>query len=220
MPDPMLLYTWATPNGRKASIMLEELGLVYEVRSVDLSKGQQRDPDFLQVNPLGKIPVLVDFEGPDGAAITLFESSAILIYLAEKTATFLPKAGTQRYETLKWLMLQTAGIGPLCGQGQAFSRFLPEKNDGAIAHFRGLAQQLFAALDARLVESEFLAGPDYSIADIATWPWVSRHSWYGVDLESYQAVSSWHAKVGQRPAVQRGAAVPGDDSLVAAQLKR
>ena len=151
--------------------------------------------------------------------MTLSESTAILIYLAEKTGRFLPTGGAPRYETMQWLMFQTAGIGPICGQGQVFGRFLPELNAGAVAHFGAEAARLYDVLDARLATHEHLAG-NYSIADIATWPWVARHDWYGVSLSDYPNVVAWFDRIGARPAVQRGALVPGDDTLVAGQLKR
>ena len=213
MPRPIELYTWATPNGRKASIMLEEVGLPYEVRPVDLRRREHMKPGFEAISPWQRIPAIVDPDGPGGDPFTVFESTAILLYLAEKTGKLLPAVGVARYEVLKWLMLQTGGIGPFCGQAQVFGRFLPERNETATAHFQTLARGLLDVLERQLSAHAHLAGEVYTIADIATWPWIARADWFGVSLESYPALTAWYKRVEARPAVARGYAVPGDDSM-------
>jgi GSH-dependent disulfide-bond oxidoreductase len=211
--QPVELYTWATPNGRKASIMLEEVGLPYVVKAVDLRTREHMTPAFQAISPWQRIPAIVDPHGTDGVPFTVFESTAILLYLAEKTGKLLPAAGAPRYEALKWLMLQTAGIGPFCGQAQVFGRFLPQRNEGAIAHFEALARGLMDVLERQLTKNAFVAGDDYTIADVATWPWIARADWFGVSLDHHPSLTDWYQRVGARPAVARGYAVPGDDSM-------
>jgi GST-like protein len=201
------LYTWTTPNGRKASIMLEEVGLPYDVHPIDISRGDQFKPEFVAVNPNSKIPAIVDREGPDGKPLPVFESGAILIYLAEKTGKLLSAEPRARMTAIEWLMFQMGGIGPMFGQAHHFRRFAPEQIPYAIERYTTEAARLYAVLDKRLGEAEYLAG-DYSIADIATYPWVARWEWQGVALESYPNVKRWFAAIGTRPAVQRGMAVP------------
>jgi GST-like protein len=202
------LYTWKTPNGRKISIALEELGLPYAAHAVDLGARAQFDPDFVKVSPAGKIPALVDPDGPDGAPITLFESGAILIYLAEKTGRFLPSAARPRLEVLQWLMWQMGNFGPMLGQAHHFRRFAKETVPYAIERYTREAGRLYNVLDRHLWEAEFLAGGAYSIADIATYPWVARHSWHGVELNDYPNVKRWYGMLGARPAVAKGMVVP------------
>jgi GSH-dependent disulfide-bond oxidoreductase len=194
------LYTWSTPNGRKISIALEELGLPYAVHPIDIGKGEQFDATFLALNPNGKIPVIVDRD----ANRTLFESGAILLYLAEKTGRL---GGVDRWTTLEWLMLQMASIGPVLGQVHHFVRFNAGKAPYAEERFRLEAARLYAVLDARLKAHEYLADT-YSIADIATWPWISRFGWQRIDLGDYPSVKRWYLAIADRPAVQRGYDVP------------
>ena len=202
------LYTWGTPNGRKVSIMLEECALPYRVHAVDITKGDQSKPDFVAINPNSKIPAIIDSDGPDGQALTLFESGAILIYLAEKTGRFLPSDARGRATVLQWLMFQMGGIGPMFGQTHHFRRFAPEQIPYAIDRYSNETRRLYGVLDKRLSEAEFLAG-DYSIADIATYPWVSRHEWQGVDLAGLPNVARWAKTIAARPAVEKGMLVPG-----------
>lgn len=183
--------------------MLEECGLPYVVRKVDITRGQQFEPAFVAVNPNAKIPAIEDDDGP----LIVFESGAILIYLAEKTGRFLPPAGALRYHALQWLMFQMGGVGPMFGQTHHFLRFAPERVAYAIDRYRKETRRLYGVLDARLAEADFLAG-EYSIADIATYPWVARHEWQEIDLRDFSNVRRWHEAVGMRPAVIRGMAVP------------
>ncbi|HSH08350.1 MAG TPA: glutathione binding-like protein [Burkholderiales bacterium] len=201
------LYTWGTSNGRKASIMLEECGLPYRVHPIDIGKGDQFKPEFVAINPNSKIPAIVDPEGPEGKPFTLFESGAILVYLAGKTGKFLPASVTGKYIALQWLMFQMGGIGPIFGQVHHFLRAAKEKVPYAIERFSKENRRLYGVLDARLGEVPFLAG-EYSIADIATYPWVLRHEWQQVDLAEYPNVKRWFDTISARPAVQRGIRVP------------
>lgn len=202
------LYTWGTPNGRKISIALEELGLDYQVRNVDITRGAQFAADFLAVNPNNKIPAITDSNGPDGAPIVLFESGAILIYLAEKTGRLLPATPRERYETLQWLMLQMGGVGPMLGQAHHFRRFAPEPLPYAIERYTSEAARLYGVLDTRLAGRDWLAGGQYSIADIATFPWIARHDWQGMDLARFPNLRRWFDTIAARPAVQRGMEIP------------
>jgi len=201
------LYTWSTPNGRKISIMLEECGLPYAVRAIDITKGEQHAAAFLAVNPNAKIPALSDSDGPDGAPITLFESGAILVYLSAKCGRFLPDDARGKYEALQWLMFQMGGVGPMFGQAHHFLRFAPEKIPYAMARYKNETARLYGVLDKRLGEADCLAGA-YSIADIATYPWVARHEWQEIALDDYPNVRRWFDAISARPAVQRGMKVP------------
>ena len=198
------LLTAATPNGWKASILLEELALPYEVRAIDLGSLEQKQDAFLKVNPNGRIPAIVDHDAGDFA---VFESGAILVYLAEKTGKLLPADAKGRSRALQWLMFQMAGVGPMQGQSNVFFRYAPEKIPFAIERYQNETRRLYEVLDRRLGEAEYLAG-DYGIADIATWPWVSIHGWAGVEVEGLANLERWLEAVGARPAVQRGRAVP------------
>ena len=198
------LYTAATPNGYKVSIMLEEIGLEYKVHSIALDQNEQRSSDFLKLNPNGRIPAIVDGDADD---FSVFESGAILIYLAEKTGQLLPSEPRERSVVLQWLMFQMAGVGPMQGQANVFYRYAPEKIEYAIQRYQNEVKRLYAVMDQRLAEISFLAGA-YSIADIATWPWVHVSEWAGVSLESFPNLSRWHDEIEQRPAVQKGLAVP------------
>jgi GST-like protein len=201
------LYTWSTPNGRKVSILLEELGLAYRVHPVDIGKGEQFRPDYLKINPNGKIPSIVDPEGPDGRPVAMMESGAILLYLAEKTGRLLPQSARGRCEVLQWLMFQMGGVGPIFGQVHHFLRAAKEPVPYAIERYVRETRRLYGVLDARLSERDYLAG-DYSIADIATYPWVARYEWHKTDLGDFPNVKRWFEAISARPAVQRGMNVP------------
>ena len=202
------LYTWGTPNGRKVSIMLEEVGLPYNTHSVNISKDEQFAPDFLKVSPNNKIPAIVDPDGPGGKKISLFESGAILFYLAEKTGKLLPADPAGRYETMVWLMFQMAGVGPMFGQAHHFRRFAKEQVPYAIDRYTSETHRIYGVMDKRLGEVPYLAGQDYTIADVATYPWVARWEWHGIDWADYPNLKRWFDEVGARPAVQKGMAVP------------
>jgi GSH-dependent disulfide-bond oxidoreductase len=200
------LYTWATPNGKKVSIMLEEVELPYEVHPINIAKGDQLKPEYLAINPNNKIPSIIDNDGPGGKPLKLFESGAILMYLAEKTGKFLPQEMAQRYEVIQWLMFQMGGVGPMFGQANYFCR-LEEKVPFAIERYYKEAIRLYKVLEQALGQRDYLAG-EYSIADIATYPWVGRHDGHNVKLEDFPKVKRWFDTVSQRPAVKRGMAVP------------
>ncbi|OGA01211.1 MAG: glutathione S-transferase [Betaproteobacteria bacterium RIFCSPLOWO2_02_67_12] len=202
------LYTWSTSNGRKASIMLEECGLPYRVHAVNIGKGEQFSEAFVAINPNSKIPAIVDPGGPDGRAMTLFESGAILVYLAGKTGQFLPQATRAKYVALQWLMFQMGGVGPIFGQTHHFLRAAKEPVPYAVERFKKETRRLYGVLDKRLGEAPFLA-EEYSIADIATYPWVGRHEWHQVALGDFPNVRRWFDTISARPAVARGMAVPG-----------
>ena len=201
------LYTWSTPNGRKLSIMLEECGLPYRVRPVNISKGEQFGPAFLAISPNNRIPAIVDAEGPDGGPLALFESGAILVYLAGKAGRFLPQTVRGKYLALQWLMFQMGGIGPMFGQAHHFMRTRKDEIPYGSERYGAEAQRLYAVLQKRLSESAYLTD-EYSIADIATYPWVARHEWHRVDLAQFPAVNRWYGTIGRRAAVARGMAVP------------
>ena len=202
------LYTWGTPNGRKVSIMLEEVGLAYEVHPIDISKNQQFTAEFLAVNPNSKIPAIVDSDGPGGKPVTVFESGAILVYLAEKTGKLLPAEPRARLEVLQWLMFQMAGVGPMFGQRHHFFRAAPEKVPYALERYTKETHRLYGVLDKRLAGNQYLAGGAYTIADIATYPWVARWEWHELNWANFPNVERWFKALGARPAVQRGMAVP------------
>lgn len=201
------LYTWPTPNGRKISIMLEELGLPYRVHAVDITKNEEFSPEFLAINPNAKIPVIIDSEGPAGKPFTLFDSGAILIYLAEKHGRYLSNDAHTRYLTLQWLLFQMGDVGPMFGQAHHFLRFAPQAVPYAIERYTKEVRRLYGVLDQRLAEAEFFAG-EYSIADIALYPWVARHEWHQANLADFPNVQAWFGRIGERPAVQRGMIVP------------
>ncbi|MCP5039468.1 MAG: glutathione S-transferase [bacterium] len=198
------LYTSATPNGWKASIALEELDLAYEAKPVDLGAGEQKEPAFLAINPNGRIPAIVDRDEDD---LVLFESGAILVYLAEKAGGLLPTDPRGRSRVIQWVMFQMAGIGPMQGQANVFYRYAPEKFSWAIDRYHRETRRLYQVLDQQLADSEYLAG-EYSIADISVWPWMSIHDWAGVDLGGLDHLQRWFDQVSARPAVQKGSAVP------------
>jgi len=201
------LYTWSTPNGRKVSIMLEELGLPYRVHPVNIGQNEQFRPEYLEINPNGKIPSIVDPDGPDGRPIPLMESGAILIYLAGKTGKLLPQSIRDRYEALQWLMFQMGGVGPMFGQTHHFLRAAKEPVPYAIERYTKETRRLYGVLDERLKGRPHLAD-GYSVADIATYPWVARHEWHKVDLGDFPNVKRWFDALSARPAVQKGMKVP------------
>ena len=202
------LYTLGTPNGRKASVMLEEVGLPYNVHVVDIRKGDQFKPEFVAINPNSKIPAFVDPDGPGGQPLALFESGAILIYLADKTGSpLLPAEGADRYTVIQWLMFQMGGVGPMFGQTHHFLKFAKEDVPYAKERYSTETRRLYGVLDKRLGEADFMAGA-YSIADIATYPWVMRHEFQQVDLADFPNVKRWTEAISARPAVQRGMEVP------------
>jgi GST-like protein len=200
------LYTWGTPNGKKVSIMLEEIGLPYEVHAINIGQGDQYKPEYLKINPNNKIPSIIDPDGPDGKPFTLFESGAILMYLAEKSGKLWPADLRQRYTVIQWLMFQMGGVGPMFGQANYFYR-LEEKVSFAIERFHKEALRLYGVLEKALGEREYLAG-EYSLADIATYPWVWRHEMHHVKLEEFPHVKRWYDAISDRPAVQRGMDIP------------
>jgi GSH-dependent disulfide-bond oxidoreductase len=197
------LYTWTTPNGRKASILLEELGLPYTVHPIDIGKDEQFKPDFLKISPNNRIPAIVDRD----TNMQLMESGAIMIYLADKTGKLLPKTGEARYRVIEWLMWQMGGIGPMLGQVHHFVRFNKGKAPYAEERYAKEAHRLYGVLDRRLAGRDFVAD-DYSIADIAIWPWISRFEWQTVDLGQYPNVKRWYVTIAERPAVKRGYDMP------------
>ncbi|MEJ7806595.1 MAG: glutathione S-transferase N-terminal domain-containing protein [Telluria sp.] len=198
------LYSAATPNGHKVSIALEELALPYQLHTLDLHLGPQKEPWFLALNPNGRIPAIVDRAEDDFA---VFESGAILVYLAEKTGRLMPSDPKGRSQVMQWLMFQMGGVGPMMGQANVFYRYFPEKIGPAIERYQGESRRLFGVLDARLQAHEYLAG-DYSIADIANWAWVRTHKWSGVSLDGLPALQRWVAAIRARPAVQKGILMP------------
>jgi GST-like protein len=199
------LYTWTTPNGRKASIALEELGLPYKAHAIDISKDEQFAPAFLKISPNNRIPAIVDNDN----GMSLFESGAILIYLADKTGKLLPKQGEDRYRVIEWLMWQMGGPGPMLGQVHHFVKYNKGKSAYAEERYSKEAQRLYGVLDRRLEGRDFVAG-DYSIADIAIWPWISRFEWQEIDLAKFPNVKRWYTTIAARPAVQRGYKQPKD----------
>ncbi len=205
------LYTWPTPNGHKVQIMLEECGLPYAVHPVDIGAGEQFSTRFLEISPNNKIPAIVDSDGPDGRPIPLFESGAILVYLAGKTGRFLPRSTRGRYEVLQWLMFQMGGVGPMLGQAHHFRIYAPEPIPYAIDRYTKEAARLYRVLDRRLAATgAFLGGRQYSIADIATWPWIRSHASQGIDLADYPGVKRWYETIGKRAAVVRALTVLAD----------
>lgn len=206
------LYTWATPNGKKISILLEELGLPYKAVPVDIGAGDQFKPEFLAISPNNKIPALVDSDGPDGQPIALFESGAIMVYLAGKTGQFLGETDRDRFEVLQWLMFQMGGLGPMLGQAHHFRLYAPEPIEYAINRYTKEAHRLYGVLETRLASqsSGFLAADAYTIADMACWPWTASHKNQGVALEDYPHVKDWYERIAARPAVQAGIALFSD----------
>lgn len=209
MGNSIELYYWPTPNGRKITIFLEEAGLPYDIHPVDIGNGDQFKPEFLKISPNNKMPAIVDPAGPDGRPLAIFESGAILLYLAEKTGRFLPAPVRERYQVIEWLMFQMASIGPMLGQAHHFRDYAPEKIPYAIDRYTREAARLYGVLDRRLSGSEYVAG-EYSIADMAIYPWIVSHPRQGQNLADFPALRDWYERVAARPAVQRGMAVLED----------
>jgi GST-like protein len=203
------LYTWGTPNGRKVSIALEEMGLEYKTHAVNITKDEQFEPSFLEISPNNKIPAIVDHD----SGISLMESGAILLYLAKKSGTFMPKEGSEDYwRCIEWLMWQMGGFGPMLGQAHHFLRFNPGKSEYAERRFGDEAERLYDVLDQHLENREFVAG-SYSIADMAIFPWCARWQWHKVDLGEFDNVKRWFLNIAGRPAVQKGYCVPNPDEI-------
>ena len=201
------VYSWPTPNGHKVHIMMEECGLAYRAIPVDIGSGDQFKPDFLKISPNNKIPAITDPNGPDGKPISLFESGAILVYLAAKTGRFMPASDRAKYEMLQWLMFQMGSVGPLLGQAHHFRQYAPEKVEYAVNRYTNEAKRLYGVIDRRLSQTLFLGGADYSIADIATFPWLRSWERQGVLLSDYPHLNSWFDRIADRPAVQAGVKV-------------
>jgi GST-like protein len=201
------VYSTATPNGHKVHIMLEECGLPYRVHHIDIGAGDQFKPDFLAISPNNKIPAIVDAEGPDGKPISLFESGAILVYLASKVGKFLGNTDREKFATLQWLMFQMGGVGPMLGQAHHFRIYAPEKIDYAINRYTNEAKRLYGVIDKQVKKSGYLAGEEYTIADIATFPWLRSWKNQGIDWAEFPDAKRWFDEISERPGVQRGVEV-------------
>ncbi len=201
------VYSWATPNGHKVHIMLEECGLPYRVHAVDIGTGAQFEPDFLAISPNNKIPAIVDPDGPDGQPISLFESGAILMYLASKSGRFLPQDLRGRWKTLEWLMFQMGGVGPMLGQAHHFRIYAPEKIPYAVERYSNEAKRLYGVMNRQLANSRYIAGPEYTIADMAIFPWLRSWKNQGIDWNDHPHLKGWFDEIAARPAVQRGVEV-------------
>ncbi len=204
------VYSWATPNGHKVHIMLEECGLPYRAIPVDIAAGDQFKPDFLKISPNNKIPAITDPQGPGGKPISMFESGAILLYLAAKTGKFLPAGDRAKYEVLEWLMFQSGSVGPMLGQAHHFRMYAPDKLQYAIDRYSNEAKRLYGVIDRRLSQNAWLGGTEYSIADIAAFPWLRSWEKQGIVLNDYPHLKTWFDKIEARPAVQRGVKVLAD----------
>ena len=208
MKDSMIeVYSWATPNGHKVHIMLEECGLPYRVIPVDIGAGDQFKPEFLRISPNNKIPAINDPDGPDGAPMTMFESGAILLYLASKTGQFLPTGTRARFEVLEWLMFQMGGVGPMLGQAHHFRIYAPEKIEYAVNRYTNEARRLYGVMNTRLAKSKYIAGPQYTIADMAIFPWLRSWKNQGIEWVDYPHLKGWFDEIAARPAVMRGVEV-------------
>lgn len=207
-PAPIQLYSWATPNGHKVHIMMEECGLVlgrdWDVHAIDIGKSEQFTPAFLKMSPNNKIPVMVDANGPNHKSISLFESGAILMYLAAKTGKFLPKSDYDRFKVLEWLMFQMGGVGPMLGQAHHFRIYAPEKVEYAYNRYTNEAKRLYGVMERQLAENTFIAGKQYSIADIAIFPWLRSWKNQGVEITDFPHLYKWFTQISERPAVIRG----------------
>jgi GST-like protein len=201
------VYSWPTPNGHKIHIMLEECGLAYRAIPINIGAGDQFKPEFLKISPNNKIPAITDPDGPDGKPISLFESGAILVYLAAKTGKFMPQTDRAKYEVLQWLMFQMGTVGPMLGQVHHFRLYAPEKVDYAINRYSNEARRIYTVIDQRLSQKQYIGGSDYSIADIATFPWLRSWERQGIVLGEYPYLQDWFNKMAERPAVQRGVKV-------------
>lgn len=201
------VYSWATPNGHKIHILLEELGLPYRAHAVDIGAGDQFKPDFLSISPNNKIPAIVDADGPDGKPISLFESGAILLYLAGKSGKFLGNTDREKFNTLQWLMFQMGGVGPMLGQAHHFRIYAPEQIEYAVNRYSNEAKRLYGVIDKQLSQHPYLAGNEYTIADIATFPWIRSWKNQGIELSDYSHLKAWFETISERPAVKRGVEV-------------
>ncbi len=201
------VYSWATPNGHKIHIMLEECGLAYRAIPIDIGAGDQFAPEFLKISPNNKIPAIVDPEGPDGKPISVFESGAILLYLAAKTGRLLPEDLRGKYRTMEWLMFQMGSVGPMLGQAHHFRMYAPEKLSYAVDRYSNEAKRLYGVIDKRLASSRFIAADEYTIADIAIFPWLRSWKNQGIEIEDYPKLKAWFEGIAARPAVQRGVEV-------------
>ncbi len=204
MTQPIDLYFWPTPNGWKVSIFLEETGFPYNLVPVDITSGDQFEPEFLRISPNNKMPAIVDPEGPDGQPISLFESGAILLYLAEKTGKLFPTEPRERYEAMQWLMFQMGGVGPMLGQAHHFRQYAPETIPYAVDRYTNEAARLYGVMDRHLAEAEYFAGDEYTIVDIAVYPWIVPYKVQGQKKEDFPNLKRWYESVKARPAVQRG----------------
>jgi len=204
------VYTWPTPNGHKVHIALEELGLAYRVQPINIGQGDQFAASFLDISPNNKIPAIVDDNGPDGQPISIFESGAILLYLAEKTGQLMPSDPRERYATLEWLMFQMGGLGPMLGQAHHFRQYAPETIDYAVNRYTNEAARLYGVMDRRLADRDWLVGEAYSMADIACYPWIRPHDNQGQSLDNFPHLKQWFERISARPAVERGVQVLAD----------
>jgi GSH-dependent disulfide-bond oxidoreductase len=204
------VFSWPTPNGHKVHIMLEECGLPYRALPINIGAGDQFKPDFLKISPNNKIPAITDPDGPDGKPLSLFESGAILVYLAAKTGKFMPKSDRAKYEVLEWLMFQMGSVGPMLGQAHHFRMYAPEKIPYAIDRYSNEAKRIYGVIDRRLAQAPWLAGAQYTIADIATFPWLRSWQNQGIVLSDFPHLEAWFNKIAERPAVQRGVKVLAD----------
>lgn len=212
------LYTWPTPNGQKVHIALEEMGLDYRVMPVDITRGEQFEPAFLEISPNNRIPAIVDRDGPGGEPLSLFESGAILLYLGEKSGRFLPAEARSRYRTVEWLMFQMGNVGPMFGQCGHFVKYAPERVPYAVERYGGEARRLLRVMDGRLAACDWLAGAEYTVADMATYPWVASAEGLGIDVAEYPAVARWAGRLAGRPAVERGMALLQEHEVDPANL--
>ncbi|MEE8118119.1 MAG: glutathione binding-like protein [Gammaproteobacteria bacterium] len=203
-PDKLQLYSWCTPNGHKIHIMLEELGVEYDIHAIDIGKGDQFQPEFLKISPNNKIPALIDPDGPGGSPISVFESAAILIYLADKFDRFFPSTTRKRLDVLQWLMFQMASVGPMLGQAHHFRRYADEKIPYAIERYTKEAKRIYRVMNTHLEDKHYFATDTYTIADIAIYPWTRSNEKQGVDLNDYPHFKRWYENVGGRPAVEKG----------------
>ena len=204
------VYSWATPNGHKIHIMLEECGLSYRAHPIDIGKGEQFTDEFLAISPNNKIPAMTDSDGPDGKPISLFESGAMLVYLAGKTGKFLGKTDRERFNTLQWLMFQMGGVGPMIGQTHHFRNYAPEKIEYAVNRYTNETSRLYGVMDRQLGKTPYIAGKNYTIADIAIWPWLRNWKGQGQNMDDHPHLKRWFEAIGERPAVQRGAVMLAD----------
>jgi GST-like protein len=202
------VYFWPTGNGKKVTIMMEECGFDYRIIPVNIGKGDQHTPEFLRISPNNKMPVIIDHDA-EGGPLPIFESGAILVYLADQAGKLLPRETRQRMNVLQWLFWQVGGLGPMAGQAHYFLHYADTKNEEGVRRFGNEVARLYKVLDRQLETNQYIAG-DYSIADIAAWPWVFRHAWQGQDLDDYPSIKRWFNAVGERPAVMKGSTVGQD----------